>query len=113
MGGSLVGNDIDGQLAGLVAAKQLGEDLGCIAHVADGPAAAPSDQGSTSASESRDSDSEQGAGAAKAGDAEGPVAAETTRERPERAEPPAPPRPREQRRIVPPDDDLDVPDFLK
>ncbi|WP_207782289.1 cell division protein FtsZ [Phytoactinopolyspora limicola] len=37
------------------------------------------------------------------------------RERPDRTDPvPAPPRPREQRRVVPPaDDDLDVPDFLK
>ena len=40
MGGGLVRDDVHGELAGVVAAQDLGEDLGGVADVADGPAAA-------------------------------------------------------------------------
>ncbi|WP_211658563.1 cell division protein FtsZ [Phytoactinopolyspora halophila] len=47
------------------------------------------------------------------GEADRETSSQPRREEPERAEPAAPPPPRDQRRIVPSDDELDVPDFLK
>ena len=40
VGGGLVGDDVDRELAGVVAAQDLREDLGGVADVAHGPAAA-------------------------------------------------------------------------
>ncbi|NDL59189.1 cell division protein FtsZ [Phytoactinopolyspora mesophila] len=88
-------------------------ELGTVRRAEGQAVPPPAEQGSTGSDESgsgaTNGDSSTGSG----GSAEGAGQAEAVRERPERSEPPAPPRPRDQRRIVPPDDDLDVPDFLK